>query len=398
MRRSPYKRSVNGVHSIGLKLTVLCQWAWIRKTYIMLGIGFMVFSYAYVAYRKIYHPAVNTNNIILVLDLVSLLILSVGNIIGTFTMSTYKQHEDLYIKVIDYISSKPEANVKFGIMSYTFWILSNLALVLNAYLFTTYGSFHDYLLYGLRDVHMCLMTMLTLTVAEITHALKEMFLDIQQKLSKACDHFLKDYPHKTLFVLKTLATIQQKEEELTTFSNRLRRIIIDHNTLCQNVDEFNTAVGLSNLIIVVAVVISIIWPITIFIQYNLPNLIHKNDGLDILEISAHILWILLTITQAIHITKTGYKLTKSGRNIAIYCYRILQRIQHTDEAVFVVWHKNMDEIRCLLTLLAKQADTRCPILSAYGLFSINLGILGAMATNATAFIIIVVQFILNNKH
>lgn len=87
----------------------------------------------------------------------------------------------------------------------------------------------------------------------------------------------------------------------------------------------------------------------------------------------------------------GGSLTEEGHITSNYCYKILhqQKLAEQDEEEL--------RIKYILTALVKQAETRCPMLSADRFFIINLNILGMIASNVFAYTIVIIQFICNNN-
>lgn len=85
----------------------------------------------------------------------------------------------------------------------------------------------------------------------------------------------------------------------------------------------------------------------------------------------------------------GGALTTEGKNTSTFCNKLLQQLNLQENDPEVV------QIRAQLILLAKQADTRCPTFNAWGIYSINLNILGIVVSNTIAYAILAIQFMLN---
>lgn len=119
-----------------------------------------------------------------------------------------------------------------------------------------------------------------------------------------------------------------------------------------------------------------------------------HDGKKSFQKCQMIVWTKLELFkgQAVMLAATGRLLTLEGQTTITLCYTFLhQQKIGAKESYNDLMLKNR------LSLLAKQAKSRCPIFSAAGFFPVDLSILGLITSTAFAFTIVVIQFILNDN-
>ncbi|CAG9765782.1 unnamed protein product [Ceutorhynchus assimilis] len=173
----------------------------------------------------------------------------------------------------------------------------------------------------------------------------------------------------------------------------LKKITKKHNELCHLADHLNDYVGILIFLQIVSIIANIVWSITVLFEYDIREVALKKIDPPMTAWLCHILynllWVLSMMGQTIFISLVGRALTLEGRNTSIYSYKILEnkwfQAQDGEEAL----------IKSQLILLTKQAETRCPVLSAAGFFVVDLEILGLVLANVFAFGIVAVQFVLS---
>ncbi|CAG9773127.1 unnamed protein product [Ceutorhynchus assimilis] len=173
----------------------------------------------------------------------------------------------------------------------------------------------------------------------------------------------------------------------------LEKLTKKHNELCHLADHLNDYMGIIIFLQLVSIIANIVWSLTVLFEYDIREVALNKINPPLIALICHIVynlvWILSMMGLTIFIALVGRGLTQEGRNTSIYSYKILEN----------QWFQAQDGeaalVKSQLILLAKQAETRCPVLSAAGFFVVDLEILGLVLANVFAFGIVAVQFVLN---
>lgn len=92
-------------------------------------------------------------------------------------------------------------------------------------------------------------------------------------------------------------------------------ICIRHNKLCEHMDDLNSLAGPTTLLAVINIIANIVWAVTIFVEYDIPNVMafYHDDGIPQVPLNAlicnsmmNLLWIFTMMVRNVFKRVSNY--------------------------------------------------------------------------------------------